>query len=152
MVEDLGEGMVRLGISVVQQLNDNIDNPASIDEAIFRIQQESLRDEEELESLRAAYERAKGGHGQVVLIEGEAGIGKSRLVDEFIRRRKRRDEDLNFLFGSYPPGGAATAAGAAGSAIVNREPCPGSLSTQIRPPIIATSRAHIAKPSPVPPY
>ena len=33
VVEDLGDGMVRLGISVVQQLNDNIDNPASIDEA-----------------------------------------------------------------------------------------------------------------------
>ena len=32
-VEDLGDGMVRLGVSVVQQLNDNIDNPTSIDEA-----------------------------------------------------------------------------------------------------------------------
>ncbi len=34
----------------------------------------------ELAALAAAWERAKGGQGQVVLIEGEAGIGKSRLV------------------------------------------------------------------------
>ncbi|MHC4861421.1 MAG: serine/threonine-protein kinase, partial [Planctomycetota bacterium] len=68
--------------------------------------------EEELAKLGALYERAKGGDGQVVLVGGEAGIGKTRLVDELVGRLQQDGEDLNFLFGSYPPGGAATAEGA----------------------------------------
>jgi len=63
----------------------------------------------DLGKLNALYASAAAGDGQVVLIEGEAGIGKTRLVDEFAARI---DDDLNFLFGSYPPGGAATEAGA----------------------------------------
>jgi len=62
----------------------------------------------ELDTLRVAYERAKSGDGAVVLLTGEAGIGKSRLVDELIRQLHRSGEDLNFLFGSHPPGGSAT--------------------------------------------
>jgi serine/threonine protein kinase/tetratricopeptide (TPR) repeat protein len=72
--------------------------------------------ESELEQLRGCFARASSGDGQVVLIEGEAGIGKSRLVDELIARLQDAGEDLNFLFGSYPPGGAATANGAFSSA------------------------------------
>ena len=68
--------------------------------------------EEEFLTLRGLYERAKAGEGQVLLLEGEAGIGKSRLVDELIGRLQRDGEDLHFLFGSYPPSGAATASGA----------------------------------------
>jgi tetratricopeptide (TPR) repeat protein len=68
--------------------------------------------EKEIAKLRGLYEQAKSGDGQVVLLEGEAGIGKSRLVDELIRRLQADGEDVNFLFGSYPPGGAATASGA----------------------------------------
>jgi len=66
----------------------------------------------ELAKLHALYERAKSGEGQVVLLEGEAGIGKTRLVDEFVGLLQQEGEDLNFLFGSYPPGGTATATGA----------------------------------------
>ncbi len=68
--------------------------------------------EADLAKLRALYEKAKAGEGSVLLVEGEAGIGKSRLVDEFVGLLQRDGEDLNFLFGSYPPGGAATASGA----------------------------------------
>jgi tetratricopeptide (TPR) repeat protein len=66
----------------------------------------------ELALLRSHYVRATEGEGQVALIVGEAGIGKSRLVDEFVTSLAAAGEDVDFLFGSYPPGGAATASGA----------------------------------------
>ncbi|MBI2469054.1 MAG: AAA family ATPase [Candidatus Rokubacteria bacterium] len=37
----------------------------------------------ETESLRLALEKARGGHGQVVALVGEPGVGKSRLFWEF---------------------------------------------------------------------
>ena len=67
---------------------------------------------EDLAKLHALFVEAKAGDGQVVLVEGEAGIGKTRLVDEFVGRLRQNGEEINFLFGSYPPGGAATASGA----------------------------------------
>lgn len=39
----------------------------------------------EMEALRSAYERVKGGEAKVVDVVGEAGVGKSRLVYEFQR-------------------------------------------------------------------
>jgi len=39
--------------------------------------------ESELEQLRQALELARGGHGQVVAVVGEPGVGKSRLYWEF---------------------------------------------------------------------
>ena len=68
--------------------------------------------EDEISRLRALYETARSGDGQVVLLGGEAGIGKTRLVDEFVARLVADGEDVNFLFASYPPGGAATVSGA----------------------------------------
>src|SRR6266571_3854126 len=38
----------------------------------------------ELEALRQALERATASHGQLVAVVGEAGVGKSRLVYEFV--------------------------------------------------------------------
>jgi predicted ATPase len=42
--------------------------------------------EEELGVLARRWERARGGEGQLVLIVGEPGLGKSRLVEEFHSR------------------------------------------------------------------
>jgi class 3 adenylate cyclase/tetratricopeptide (TPR) repeat protein len=37
----------------------------------------------EMDAIKAAAERAKGGHGQIVAVMAEPGVGKSRLVSEF---------------------------------------------------------------------
>lgn len=66
----------------------------------------------DLAKLREAWLAARGGQGRVVLVEGEPGIGKSRLVDEFVGSLERQGEDVRFLAGGWPPGGAATGAGA----------------------------------------
>ncbi len=68
--------------------------------------------EEELRRLRELYARAKAGEGQVLLLTGEAGIGKTRLLDELVERIRLAGEQPHVLIGTYPPGGAATASGA----------------------------------------
>jgi class 3 adenylate cyclase/tetratricopeptide (TPR) repeat protein len=45
----------------------------------------------ELEELRRAQQLAGGGRGQVVAIVGEAGVGKSRLVHEFVHSHHTAD-------------------------------------------------------------
>ncbi|MDH3689057.1 MAG: AAA family ATPase [Gammaproteobacteria bacterium] len=50
--------------------------------------------EHELGLLRERWELAKGSEGQVVLLSGDAGIGKSRMVQDF--RNEIRDE-LHFM-------------------------------------------------------
>jgi len=42
----------------------------------------------ELEALRQAQDQADSGHGQVVAVVGEPGVGKSRLFWEFIRSHR----------------------------------------------------------------
>ena len=39
----------------------------------------------ELHQLQAAAERGAAGETQVVVVGGEAGVGKSRLIEEFAR-------------------------------------------------------------------
>ncbi|MHC4861685.1 MAG: serine/threonine-protein kinase, partial [Planctomycetota bacterium] len=59
--------------------------------------------EAELALLRKAWSRARSGDGSSLLVEGEAGIGKTRLVDSFLQQFA--GEDAHVLYGSYPPGG-----------------------------------------------
>jgi tetratricopeptide (TPR) repeat protein len=53
--------------------------------------------QEELGRLMACWERAKSGHGQVVSVVGDAGVGKSRLLFEF--RQSLRGEPVTWLEG-----------------------------------------------------
>jgi serine/threonine protein kinase/tetratricopeptide (TPR) repeat protein len=57
----------------------------------------------ELAALRAAWSEAKAGTGRVILLEGEAGIGKTRLVDAFVT--EVAVDDPHVIYGSYPPSG-----------------------------------------------
>jgi predicted ATPase len=54
--------------------------------------------------LDAALERARAGATPTVLLGGEAGIGKSRLVAEFARRARRQ---ALVLSGACAPFGTA---------------------------------------------
>ena len=51
--------------------------------------------EPELRQVGQALDRAAAGHGQLVALVGEAGVGKSRLVWEDDRRHKTDDEDAD---------------------------------------------------------
>ena len=54
-----------------------------------------------LQRLEEAFQRAQAGHSNAVLISGEPGIGKSRLLHDFAARRW---PDSRVLFGSGQPG------------------------------------------------
>src|SRR5207249_4483667 len=45
----------------------------------------------ELAALAAAWERTKSGRGQVIIVEGEPGEGKSRLIEELLARARLDD-------------------------------------------------------------
>jgi len=55
----------------------------------------------EIEALLHSWRRASAGHGEVVSIIGEAGIGKSRLINEF-RHRIARERHLWLEGGGAP--------------------------------------------------
>ena len=57
--------------------------------------------DDDLRILNDAWDRARNGDGNTVFLEGEAGIGKTRLIDEFVRDIG----DAHVLYGSYPPSG-----------------------------------------------
>ncbi|MHC4959333.1 MAG: protein kinase domain-containing protein [Planctomycetota bacterium] len=56
--------------------------------------------DEELVTLRDAWDTAGRGTGAAVLIEGDAGMGKTRLIDTFLRELDA--PDAHVLYGSFP--------------------------------------------------
>jgi predicted ATPase len=61
---------------------------------------------DELGLLRAAYGAAAAGDGCCVLIEGEPGVGKSRLVEQLFAELRKAGTTARTLKAAYPPGGA----------------------------------------------
>jgi len=61
---------------------------------------------EELRLLRERFERAHAGHGQVTVLVGEAGVGKSRLVHEL---RRQLGASATWIVGHALPFGRAMA-------------------------------------------
>ncbi len=68
--------------------------------------------EEELRALGEAFEEVRRGAGRVVLIEGDVGVGKTRLVDELATRLDPEGTGIEFLSGAFPPCDVGTPAGA----------------------------------------
>jgi tetratricopeptide (TPR) repeat protein len=63
--------------------------------------------QQELGALQQALEQARAGHGQVVAIVGEAGVGKSRLVYEFVHSHHKQGwsvlESASVSYGKATP-------------------------------------------------
>jgi tetratricopeptide (TPR) repeat protein len=62
---------------------------------------------EELAALESAFEAAAAGHGSLVLVGGEAGIGKTRLVTELLARAAGRPSTPRVVWGRCWEGGGA---------------------------------------------
>jgi class 3 adenylate cyclase len=60
----------------------------------------------EIDHLMAAFAKAKDGHGQIISLVGEAGVGKSRLSYEF--KERLRGEDITLWEAYCPSYGQAT--------------------------------------------
>lgn len=64
--------------------------------------------EQEIEALRSVFEEAAAGHGRIVMLSGEAGIGKTRTANELATYASSRAADV--LVGRcYESGGGAPA-------------------------------------------
>ena len=59
-----------------------------------------LEREDALAALRGAYEESTAGSGRLVLVSGEAGVGKTALVRRFL---EERDDDTRILAGACDP-------------------------------------------------
>ncbi len=104
--------------------------------------------ESELAALREAYEAAEQREGAVVLVTGEAGLGKSRLVDEFLHTL--HDRDVRVLYGSYSPSGGEDALAAAVLHAFGRSGLAGALEPRIleSPGLAPAFAAHLRHEAP----
>src|SRR5262245_20368200 len=90
--------------------------PPALGRVLGRRETSMVGRDPEVRRLADLFERAGAGDGRVVLVEGEAGIGKSRVVQEFVATLLR-DARAAVLVGGYAPGGAATATEAFATAL-----------------------------------
>jgi hypothetical protein len=59
-----------------------------------------LERDEYLSALDEALRQATAGHGRIVLVSGEAGIGKTALVERFVARAQERQPSMRLLWGA----------------------------------------------------
>jgi len=117
----------------------------------IRVRRETslLARDDALAELRHAWSEARRGKGRPLLVEGEAGIGKTRLVDEFVRSLE--GQEVHVLYGAYPPHGAT---GGFWEALRNR--FPGDLVTalsgylEVTPSLVPAFAALVRNDSPPP--
>ncbi|HEV8632085.1 MAG TPA: protein kinase [Thermoanaerobaculia bacterium] len=76
--------------------------------------------EPELEQLRALWRDARAGRGRALLLEGEGGVGKTRLLEELLRGLEIEREQVHLLYGAFAPGAVGVAAGALSQALLER--------------------------------
>ena len=72
----------------VYELTDSVPTRLRFQASVARGLTRFVGRERELQQLAAALEQAAAGHGQMVALVGEAGVGKSRLVWEFTRSHR----------------------------------------------------------------
>lgn len=72
----------------------------------------------ELAVMFEYYAEARAGQGRLLWIEGEAGVGKTRLVDGLLAGLEEQGAEFHFLYGSYAPGFSGSERGALADAVV----------------------------------
>jgi hypothetical protein len=75
--------------------------------------------ESELQMLLTAMKEVQFGNDRLVYIEGEPGVGKTRLIDSFTEHLGGTDDRVQVLYGAYSPGGYGAGTGAVGQAVVD---------------------------------
>jgi class 3 adenylate cyclase/tetratricopeptide (TPR) repeat protein len=98
--QDLGEQQVKghTPVRVFEVLRSR-SYRARLDVAVERGLTPLIGRERELSLLRELFQQVKAGPGQVALVAGEAGIGKSRLLLELHRALERGGEKVTWLEG-----------------------------------------------------
>ena len=89
----------KIGLIPIYRPVDN-QNPTQLTLQRWQEEQEPLIGREaELETLKAALEKVEAGDSQIVIIEGEAGIGKSRLVESLVNIAHHQDRPVLLTIG-----------------------------------------------------